>query len=123
MKLLLDSCIDRRAQPELQAAGHDVDWVGNWPADPGDAAILAHAHQQDRVLVTLDKDFGELAVVHGHVHKGIIRLVRIMARQQGSECVRVCQMYMADLLAGAIITVDPKHIRVRLTSKDYNGRE
>ena len=29
--------------------------------DPGDSEILATAHQQGRVLVTLDKDFGELA--------------------------------------------------------------
>lgn len=46
----------------LAAAGHDVIWAGDWPSDPGDEEILDQAAAQGRVLVTLDKDFGELAV-------------------------------------------------------------
>jgi hypothetical protein len=42
-----------------------VIWAGEWAEDPGDDEILARAHREGRVLVTLDKDFGELAVVHG----------------------------------------------------------
>ena len=52
-----------RSSGELRAAGHDVVWSGDWEDDPGDEAILAKAHAQRRVLVTLDKDFGELAIV------------------------------------------------------------
>ena len=36
---------------------------GDWPTDPGDDDILTYAYQEDRILVTLDKDFGELAIV------------------------------------------------------------
>ena len=43
--------------------------------------ILAYAHA-DRVLVTLDKDFGEFAVVRGQQHSGIIRLVDSNNEQQ-----------------------------------------
>lgn len=60
MKLLLDSCVWGGAVARLRAAGHDVVWSGDWPADPGDEEILAHALAEGRVLVTLDKDFGEL---------------------------------------------------------------
>ena len=49
----------------IAAAGHDVQWVGDGVGDPGDAAILSTAHAESRVLVTLDKDFGELAIVKG----------------------------------------------------------
>ena len=31
--------------------------------DPGDEEILATAYAEGRILITLDKDFGELAVV------------------------------------------------------------
>jgi hypothetical protein len=48
------------------AAGHDVIWAGDWSDDPGDEAILARASEERRVLVTLDKDFGELAIVRAH---------------------------------------------------------
>ena len=75
MKVLLDSCICGRGRVELDAAGHDVVWVGDWPQDPGDDEILARAGDEGRILVTLDKDFGELAVLYGERHCGILRLV------------------------------------------------
>ena len=57
MKLLLNTCISSAAAVSLKAAGHDVIWAGDWPADPGDDEIMALAHQEGRILITLDKDF------------------------------------------------------------------
>ena len=85
MKLLLDACIWGGAQAELAAAGHDALHAGAWQHDPGDEDILAQAYREGRVLITLDKDFGELAIVRGHPHAGIVRLVGIAARRQGSS--------------------------------------
>ena len=72
MKLLLDSCVWGGALTRLRAAGHDVVWSGEWPADPGDEEILARALAEGRVLVTLDKDFRELAFVRELPHTGIV---------------------------------------------------
>ena len=36
----------------------------------GDDEILARAYAEQRILVTIDKDFGELAIVHGRPHCG-----------------------------------------------------
>lgn len=58
MKVLLDTCVWGGARSVLEAAGHDVIWTGDWEKDPGDEEILAYAHREGRVLVTLDKDFG-----------------------------------------------------------------
>jgi len=66
MRLLLDACVWGGARAELEAAGHDVVWIGEWNEDPGDEEILARAYREGRILVTLDKDFGELAIVHRH---------------------------------------------------------
>lgn len=71
MKLLLDTCISGATAVSLKAAWHDVIWAGDWPADPGDDEIMALAHQEGRILITLDKDFGELAVVREQAHAGI----------------------------------------------------
>ena len=60
MRLLLDTCVWGGTVVPLKAAGHDVIWAGNWPSDPGDEEILTRAHQEGRILITLDKDFGEL---------------------------------------------------------------
>ncbi len=113
MKLLLDTCVWGGAIETLEAAGHDVIWAGAWDVDPGDDEILARAHQEGRVLVTLDKNFGELAVVRGHPHAGIVRLVNWSAFQQASICLTVLARYGTELQTGAIVTVDPSRVRVR----------
>jgi predicted nuclease of predicted toxin-antitoxin system len=113
MKLLLDSCVWGKAAEKWRDAGHDVAVVADWPGDPGDEIILAEAHADARILVTLDKDFGELAVARGYPHGGIIRLVNISARQQETYCLRVLEQYGGDLASGAIATVEPGRIRIR----------
>lgn len=68
MKLLLDTCVWGGSRAEFETAGHDVIWAGSWSQDPGDLEILRQAHEEKRVLVTVDKDFGELAIVRGIPH-------------------------------------------------------
>ena len=113
MKVLLDTCVWGGAVKELRSAGHDVIWAGEWDVDPGDEEILARAHCEGRVLITLDKDFGELAIVRRIPHSGILRLVLRPARQQGLVAVRVLERYGDELITGGIITVDAQRIRIR----------
>lgn len=113
MKVLLDTCVWGKASIALKAAGHDVVWAGDWPEDPGDDEILSRAHAQRRILVTLDKDFGELAVVHHKPHCGILRLVNFAARQQAAVCLHVLSVHGEELLSGSIITAEPGHMRIR----------
>lgn len=113
MKLLLDTCVWGGAKAELQASGHDVLWTGELPQDPGDEDILAQAHREQRVLITLDKDFGELAIRRGLPHCGIVRLVNIRAQQQGAVSQQVLTQYGDELIRGAIITVEAGRVRIR----------
>ncbi len=71
------------------------------------------APTEARILVTLDKDFGEIAIVHGAPHSGILRLVNISATQQAAICQRVLVLYGEDLTAGAIVTAEPGRLRIR----------
>ncbi len=113
MKVLLDACVWGGAASVLRSAGHEVDRVGDWSADPGDESILAIASARAQVLVTLDKDFGELAVVHRRPHCGIVRLVNLSARSQGSACAAALHRYGQELAQGAIVTSDPQRVRIR----------
>ena len=113
MKLLLDSCVWGGALRRLREAGHDAEWVGDWKRDPGDRQILEAAHEQQRILVTLDKDFGERAIVFGEPHSGIPRLVGIAAREQAGHCIAAVSKYGNELARGAIVTVESKRTRVR----------
>ena len=106
MMLLLDTCVWGGAKTELQAAGHDVLWTGDLAQDPGDEDILVQTHREQRVLITLDKDFGELAIRRNLPHCGIVRLVSISARQQGAVCQQVLAQYGDELTRGGIVTVE-----------------
>ena len=93
--------------------GHDVVWAGSWPRDPGDEEILTRAFAEERVLVTLDKDFGELAILRNLRHFGILRLVGFRADKQAEVCAAVLASHGAELIAGALITAEPGRLRVR----------
>jgi predicted nuclease of predicted toxin-antitoxin system len=113
MRLLLDTCVWGGVQTEVKDAGHNVVWSGDWAEDPGDDEILAMAARENRIVVTLDKDFGELAIVHQRPHCGIIRLVDISARQQAKYCLAVLKRHAGELQKGAIITVYRDRVRIR----------
>ena len=113
MRLLIDSSFWSPGIGDLVRAGHDVEAVKDWPADPGDRAILAYAHAHQRILVTLDKDFGDLIVRDGYPHAGLPRPVSDSVRLQASMALDALARHGDDLLAGAIVTVEEDRIRVR----------
>jgi predicted nuclease of predicted toxin-antitoxin system len=113
VKVLIDSCVAGSVSPALADAGHDVECVVDWPADPGDAVVLAHAHGSGQVVLTLDKDFGELAVVREQAHSGIVRLVGFTSAEQASASIAVLTRYADELSRGALITAEPGRTRVR----------
>ena len=64
----------------MRDAGWDVAWIGE--ATPGlpDAEVLSKAVKEGRVLLTFDKDFGELARRHGLPTSCGVVLFRLQAR-------------------------------------------
>jgi predicted nuclease of predicted toxin-antitoxin system len=61
MAFLANENFPRLAVQALRAAGHDVLWVKTEMPGASDEEVLARAQQDGRVLLTFDKDFGELA--------------------------------------------------------------
>jgi len=114
MRVLLDACVWGGARARIALEGHNVEWIGDLPEDPGDEEVISRACAEKRVLVTLDKDFGEPAVVRGIPHCGIVRLVGIAASRQAEICLLVLRRYEADLNRGALITVSTGRTRIRL---------
>ena len=117
MKVLPDTCVWGGVVSELRACGHDVKWTMEWSKDPGDEEILVTAARERRVLVNLDKDFGELAIVHNKAHSGIARLVNLAAIEQAKVCIRVLDLFGEELLKGAIVTAEAARVRIRPPTK------
>jgi predicted nuclease of predicted toxin-antitoxin system len=61
MKLLANENFPGDAVEALRAAGHDVLWVRTAFPGASDPHVLERAIVEQRILLTFDKDFGELA--------------------------------------------------------------
>lgn len=61
MRFLADENFPGPAVAALEAAGHDVAWIKIINPGASDPEVLAWAAREERVLLTFDKEFGELA--------------------------------------------------------------
>ena len=77
MKFMLDECITKRFTTILLERGHDAVHIGSSSPRLNDEAILARAVSEQRVLITEDNDFCELAIARGQPHCGIIRIAAV----------------------------------------------
>jgi predicted nuclease of predicted toxin-antitoxin system len=65
MRILADENFPEAAVEALRHAGHDVRWVRTEAPGISDREVLARAQADTRIVVTFDKDFGELAFRFG----------------------------------------------------------
>ena len=116
MKLLLDQGLPRTAATALATLGWDVLHVGEiGMAAATDQDILRRALAERRAVVTLDADFHAILALENASAPSVIRVrieglrgVELAALIQ--RVVRVCE---DDLVAGAMVTVDERGVRVR----------
>lgn len=113
MKFLVDICTGRRLAIWLREQGHDVCEVNERSAKMEDNEILQWANTEKRIVITVDKDFGTLAVALGQPHHGIIRLPDVPALNRQILMEEVLRRHSKDLENRAIITVSEKRIRIR----------
>ncbi|HYC89166.1 MAG TPA: DUF5615 family PIN-like protein [Thermoanaerobaculia bacterium] len=118
MKLLVDGCMSPATVERLVTDGHDVEWVGAWTRDPGDREILTFSREAERVLVTIDRGFGALAMRGRRASVGLIVIRRTAAIDHAWLVNRVIRLHAADLAAGAVIVASLTKIRVRWPPAD-----
>lgn len=74
MRFIVDESTGMAVVDYLCSAGHDVLAVAATMPGAADADILARAITERRILITNDKDFGELIFRTGKAHPGILLL-------------------------------------------------
>lgn len=85
MRFLLDVYgASRVLHSTLTDFGHDVLSAWEGYANASDEALLDLAYREDRVLVTEDKDFGELVFSRGLRHPCIVRLDGLKTAEEAS---------------------------------------
>jgi predicted nuclease of predicted toxin-antitoxin system len=91
MRLLADENVAGEVVVALRSAGHDVAWIATDAPGASDRTVLLHASSEDRIVITTDKDFGELAFRERlPVSTGVILL-----RVQASNATAMARIIMA----------------------------
>ena len=60
MILLVDESVDRQVVDRLREDGHTVSYVAEMDPGISDDDVLSLANEKEAVLLTADRDFGEL---------------------------------------------------------------
>ena len=76
MKIVADESVDKQIVDRLRASGHTVLSIAE--LDPGikDETVLSRSREMGALLITADKDFGELVFRQRLVHTGVL-LIRL----------------------------------------------
>ena len=74
MKFLVDVGVGKKVENWLKGSGFDVLSVRDIDSHAKDSQILRLAVDQQRIVITMDKDFGELVYNNGMHHAGVLIL-------------------------------------------------
>ena len=72
MKFAADEGVDRQIVERLRQDGHTVGYVAEFDPGTSDQDVLSLANREGAVLLTADKDFGEMVYRQHLVHPGVI---------------------------------------------------
>lgn len=113
MRFLVDECTGPAVAKWLQRLHHDVFSVYDQTRGLDDENIIEKANLENYILVTNDKDFGELVFRKGKLHKGVILLRLEDERSENKIAVlqKVLDSY-SDKLAKNFIIVTEKTVRI-----------
>lgn len=114
MKILADENVDRPLVEWLRRTGYDVCWQAESGPGEADRCVLDRAWREDRVLLTLDRDFGYLAFHAGNPIHGVVYLR--LAANSPAELLGAFQSVRPRVeprIAGHFVVVTRKKVRVR----------
>jgi predicted nuclease of predicted toxin-antitoxin system len=113
MRFLADESCDFSVVRALRAAGFDVSAIAEAAPRTIDKKVIETALREIRVLVTEDKDFGQLVFAASHASNGVI-LIRVPAEARPDLPSKVlsCVEWLGEGLLGAFVVIQPHRIRI-----------
>ena len=113
MKFLVDECTGPVVAQWLQQFNYNVFSVYEQCRGLDDQSVLEQSVTESRILITNDKDFGELIFREGKKHRGIILLRLEDERNKNKIEVisRLLEQY-ADQLPGNFVVVTETNVRI-----------
>jgi predicted nuclease of predicted toxin-antitoxin system len=114
MRLLIDANVPRQVAVALTEAGHEVDTSILKRPGLDDRSVIEHVQATATILITQDRDFGELVFRQGARCQGIVflRLAGLDNHRKAALVVAVIAQHSARL-AGTFTVIDAGQVRFR----------
>ncbi len=114
MKFLADECCDAGLVAALREDGHDVSYVFETQRGAADSEVLQAAVAEERILLTEDKDFGELVYRLQRPAYGIV-LLRFDVAERSWKVPRLRDLLAnhAERLPGCFVVLEARKVRIR----------
>jgi predicted nuclease of predicted toxin-antitoxin system len=114
VNLLADESVDRPIVERLWADNHSVVYVAELDPGVSDDAVLERANRSGMLLITADRDFGELVFRLGRIHAGVvlIRLTGLSSKAKANAVSRALAE-RGDELLSAFSVISPGSLRIR----------
>ena len=118
MRFLVDECCVFSLVKALQTAGYDVMCVSDIMPRADDSEVIELAVREKRIVLTEDKDFGQLIYAYGHKIPGVVflRFPTSARRNIAEDVVKVVNQQGKNLI-GCFTTVQPGQIRITRTPR------
>ena len=114
MNLIVDENVDKLIVDALRQDGHNVLYVAEFAPSIDDETVLAQANQNGALLITEDKDFGELVFRQRLIHTGVV-LIRLdgLSKQAKARIVLTVFANQSSELPGTFSVISPGRVRIR----------
>ena len=113
VRFLADESCDFAVVRALRAADHDVVAVSEQSPRAEDSDVIQMALEDERIVLTEDKDFGQLVYASGQQSAGVI-FIRFPAKARTTLPSAITKLVqgVGDQLMGAFVVVRPGGIRI-----------
>ena len=114
MRWLVDECVDAALVALLRESGHDAVYVSDVAPRATDVEVMIRADRDSRLLLTEDKDFGDLVFRQARPVPGIVLLRIDLARRahKGARLLAAIDRF-GDNLLGRYTVIEDARFRSR----------
>jgi predicted nuclease of predicted toxin-antitoxin system len=114
MKFVADEGVDSLIVLRLREAGYSVWYIAEMAAGISDSEVLNLANQEDAILLTADKDFGDLVYRQKRISSGVIlvRLHGYLPERKANVIISTLQKYGKEL-PHSFTVITPTKVRIR----------
>jgi predicted nuclease of predicted toxin-antitoxin system len=114
LKFVADESVDYQIVSRLREGGHEVLYIAETQSGASDDSVLAQANLGKAVLLTSDKDFGDLVFRQHLISSGIVllRIAGLSQERKAEIVVEAIRKHGPELPEGFTV-LTPTTIRIR----------